>query len=421
MASISSDSGGLRRLEFFNAAGKRQKIHLSRIPLRDAERIKTFVEKLVTAQITKDTIDGETARSVANVGDMLAKKLAKKGLIRPRAAGILAAFIDGYVKGRTDLKPLTVIRFDATKRYLVEFFGAERPLRDIAAGDADEWRVFLVGKGMGENTIRKHAQIAKQFFTAAVRKKLIDANPFADLKSTVQANPERFYFVSRAEATKVLAACPDAEWRFIFALSRFGGLCCPSEHLALTWDCIDWERERIRIPSPKTEHYVGRSSRTIPLFPELRPYLVELFDEVQPGIAVPITSPVITRYRDTNMNLRTQLCRIIEKAELEPWPKLFQNLRSTRETELAEEYTMHVVCAWIGNSKAVAAKHYLQVTDDHFKKATSEKAQSAHGNGDSDRQDQPETSDRSISANRGQYCTSVQIAEEGLEPPTRGL
>ena len=51
------------------------------------------------------------------------------------------------------------------------------------------------------------------------------------------------------------------------------------------------------------------------------------------------------------------------------WPKLFQNLRSTRETELAEQYPIHVICAWIGNSPAVAAKHYLQVTEDHFKKA----------------------------------------------------
>jgi hypothetical protein len=60
------------------------------------------------------------------------------------------------------------------------------------------------------------------------------------------------------------------------------------------------------------------------------------------------------------------LSRIIRKAGLKPWPKLFQNLRSTRETELADQFPQHVVCAWIGNSQVVAAKHYLQVTDDHF-------------------------------------------------------
>ncbi len=30
---------------------------------------------------------------------------------------------------------------------------------------------------------------------------------------------------------------------------------------------------------------------------------------------------------------------------------------------------MHVVCQWIGNSQPIAAKHYLQVTDDHVSKA----------------------------------------------------
>ena len=43
---------------------------------------------------------------------------------------------------------------------------------------------------------------------------------------------------------------------------------------------------------------------------------------------------VITRYRDTISNLRTQFLRIIDKAMVEPWPRLFQNLRASCETEL---------------------------------------------------------------------------------------
>jgi hypothetical protein len=65
----------------------------------------------------------------------------------------------------------------------------------------------------------------------------------------------------------------------------------------------------------------------------LRPYLEAAWDEAALG-----TEFVITRYRDTNSNLRTHLERIIELAGLTPWPKLFQNLRATRETELAEHY-----------------------------------------------------------------------------------
>src|SRR5689334_5016463 len=49
--------------------------------------------------------------------------------------------------------------------------------------------------------------------------------------------------------------------------------------------------------------------------------------------------------------------------------KLFQNLHSTREPELAEKFPIHVVCDWIGNSEAIARRHYLQTTDAHFEAA----------------------------------------------------
>ena len=68
-----------------------------------------------------------------------------------------------------------------------------------------------------------------------------------------------------------------------------------------------------------------------------------------------------------NANLRTQLYRFIHRAGVEPWPKLFQNLRVSREAELAGEYPIHVVCAWLGNTTTVANKHYLQVTEEHFR------------------------------------------------------
>ena len=112
---------------------------------------------------------------------------------------------------------------------------------------------------------------------------------------------------------------------------------------------MNWEHNRIHISSPKTEHHEGGERRLIPLFPEIRPLLMEVFDQAEPG-----SKYVITRYRSGNANLRTQLQRIIRRAGLEAWPKLFQNLRSTRETELAETYPVHVVCKWMDNSQPVA-------------------------------------------------------------------
>lgn len=52
----------------------------------------------------------------------------------------------------------------------------------------------------------------------------------------------------------VIAKAPDAEWRLIIALTRYGGLRCPSEVLSLEWPHVDWERERMTVFSPKKEY-----------------------------------------------------------------------------------------------------------------------------------------------------------------------
>jgi integrase len=242
----------------------------------------------------------------------------------------------------------------------------------------------------------------------------------------VRANPTRFYFVSHEEAQRVLDACPDAEWRLVFALARYGGLRCPSELVGLRWGDIDWARSRIVVHSPKTEHNPGGESRCIPMFPELRCHLEVVWELAEEGAEY-----VLTRYRDSNVNLRTQLLRIIERAGLQPWPKLFQNLRSTRETELAENHPIHVVCAWLGNSQPVAAKHYLQVRDEDFERAAEGDAYSdalmtqnatQTGSGTT-RQERQET--KKAPENKGfcrvlstgdDQCTFIHVPPRGVEP-----
>ncbi len=374
MASISKDPGGRRRILFFGADGKRHPIRLGKVSQEAALSVKIRVERLVAASITGHAVDAETARWVASLDKVLAEKLVVAGLIpKPAEAqqATLGAFLDSYIAKRSDVKPSTATVYGHTKRCLLKFFGADKPLAEITPGDADEWRLNLLEQELADNTVRRRCGIAKQFFNAAVRRRLIDSNPFTELKASVRSNPSRFYFVTQQEADKVLEACPDLQWRLLFTLSRYGGLRCPSEHLALRWGDIDWERGRIRVTSPKTAHHEGGESRLIPLFPELRPHLEQAFE------AAPDRSEfVITLRRDASTNLRTRFEKIIKRAGLKPWPKLFQNLRSTRETELAESFPMHVVCEWIGNSQPVAVKHYLQVTDEHYERGAAGGAES---------------------------------------------
>ena len=130
-------------------------------------------------------------------------------------------------------------------------------------------------EGLGPDTARKRISHAKQFFGDAVEHEVIDRNPFAKLKASVIGNRDRDFFVTLEMVGKVLDACPDAQWRLMVALSRFGGLRCPSEILALRLDSADWDAGRIRVDSPKTEHHDGKAYRIIPMFPQLRPYFEE--------------------------------------------------------------------------------------------------------------------------------------------------
>ncbi|NQV27810.1 MAG: tyrosine-type recombinase/integrase [Rhodopirellula sp.] len=368
MASIGKDSNGTKQILFYAADGKRETIRLGKATQRQAEAVCLRVEKLVTAKLTGHSPDDETSRWLSDIDDGLRQKLVKVGLAvsRDDRSDSLATFIDSYIAMRTEVKPRTRDLYEQTRRSLLQFFNADRQLSAITPGDADAWLLFLKEQGLAQNTIRRRCGRAKQLLKAAVRQKLVSENPFADLKANVIGNESRFYFVTQDEAQLVLSACPDAEWRLIFALSRYGGLRCPSEHLALRWSDVNWEHGRILVSSPKTEHLESGESRLIPMFAELRPHLELAFEQAAPG-----SEFVISRYRDGGQNLRSQLNRIICRAGLKPWPKTFQNLRSTRETELAEQFPLHVVCKWIGNSTPVAAKHYLQVASEHFERAAS--------------------------------------------------
>ncbi|MQG87379.1 MAG: hypothetical protein FI699_00720 [SAR202 cluster bacterium] len=50
-------------------------------------------------------------------------------------------------------------------------------------------------------------------------------------------------------------------------------------------------------------------------------------------------------------------------------------MRASRTTELVKDFPEHVVTAWMGHSKKIAQKHYLQVTEDDYKQASSNPTQ----------------------------------------------
>jgi integrase len=349
-------------MQFTDGNGKRRTIRLGKLTKRQAAEVERHVRSILGAKLAGYAIDAADAAWLGELPPKLYNRLAAADLVPPRQSSpTLDSFLQSWLAKRNGAKPNSRTNYQQAADKLTTFYGDAAPLDSITPSRAEDFARDVADRHAREWAWRL-VKFARQFFKSAVRDKLISANPFEGVKPPAKpAKPRRQFNISRDAAAAVLAACPDNEWRLIFALSRFGGLRCPSEHLSLRWSDVDWERNRFTVRAPKTEHHEDGGVRVVPIFPELRPYLDAVWDEAPEGAEF-----VIRRYRQANANLRTQLRRIVKRAGLEPWPKLFHNLRATRQTELSDVYPSHVVCAWLGNSPRIAHKHYLQVTDAHF-------------------------------------------------------
>ncbi len=133
------------------------------------------------------------------------------------------------------------------------------------------------------------------------------------------------------------------------------------------------------IPEPKVEHHEGRGIRSCPIFPELRPILDEAFEIFGDKSEYVVAAAQYRAAANTamgwkNSNLRTEMTRLLRRAGVSGWPRLFHSVklqegRASRQTELQREFPLHVVCSWLGNSPRIAQQSYLLVTEDDFAKA----------------------------------------------------
>ena len=188
-------------------------------------------------------------------------------------------------------------------------------------------------------------------------------------------------------------------------------------------------------------NHPGRDRRVIPLFPELRPILEEAYELAPVGAVYVVEggyrAAALSQDGWRNCNLRTQFKRILKRAGVPSWPKPFQNLRASRETELAREFPLHVVTEWLGNTPQIALKHYLRVTDEDFAQACGEGAaksaakalqnpvRQVHAPNRTDWQETTKAPDRQgLMRNRATpdvVVPEVKVAGTGFEPATSRL
>ncbi len=263
---------------------------------------------------------------------------------------------------------------EITARSLCWKFGQDKRIDTFNAGDAETYRKWLQTNGnerkrykvgLAPNTVRRTIGRCKQFFGLALKHELIRRNPFSDEASAVTGNDSRLFMVPADWIEACIRKAPCEDWRIILAFARYAGMRSHETRIQ-RWEDIDLANNVMMVRSNKTPPV-----RRCPIFPELRRHLLRAKEYAPEGAEY-----VQTRYTH-DANILTTLEKIVTKAGLVPWPKLMQNLRATRETELMAHYPVKDVTSWLGNSPEVANKHYAMTLQASFDRAIADGAEIA--------------------------------------------
>jgi integrase len=230
----------------------------------------------------------------------------------------------------------------------------------------------MLARRLRNTTIAKRLSHAKAMLEDAARWGLVAENPWRHVSHRGGNPAERRAYVPREVVLRLLDYCPNVYWQLLLVLSRFAGLRVPSEALSLEWQHIRWTEGKLIVPSPKTERQ-GKPFRVVPLFSIVREYLAKTRQHSPPDTLY--VFPEDWRQRAcgpagwVNCNLRQGLLRILRRAGVEPWPRLWHSLRASCESDLAQHFTLSTVVKWLGNTPTVALRHYVDPTDEVYTKA----------------------------------------------------
>lgn len=358
MASVYK-SGKTAVLQIGKGKARRVK-RLGTLSTDGVRKVQFHVDQIEQAKRAAAIIPPDTVAWLSEIADDLHEKLAALELVEPRKSAedlmpmTLGKLFDDFLARRVDLKKTTRTNYEQAKKKATAYFGPLFQASKVGVPQAKDYRRHLEAT-LSAASVSGFIKRMRCLFTDAVERGILKENPFKGVVAGGQTNEERLRFVSQTEIEQVIAGENCVQWRCLIALARYGGLRTPSEPYQIKLSDVDWSENEIVIRSAKTKRQ-GKALRRVPIFDELLPYLRAAYDS-----AAADQLYLLSRVR-IGVNPHTRLKRLVIRVSLQSWPRLFQNLRASRESELISRgYSVKTVCNWIGNSEAVARAHYLMM------------------------------------------------------------
>lgn len=384
MATLTHDAKGWR-IRWYNREGDRKSLRVGKCSERVARQVFAITSQLIDAAEWGINPDPKIKSWLEKLPAHFVVKLQKAGLLQPIKRLTLGEAIAEFLERSKHYAAWTLSNIRQAFRHLTAFFGEDRPLESITVAEVQDYKRWLLyevpsvkgRKGLAEATVAKHLSWAGALYRDFIKREVITRNPFDGVQKGSQINRSRRVYVPAEIIETLIDRAPSLEWKLLLAMARYMGVRVPSEPFSMTWDCVDWERSLIRVPSPKTAKQ-GKAFRMVPIFPPIRPHLEALWElaEGKTYIFEELRKRNSVKKADKGdwkaVNLRVQLQRMLEKAGIPPWPKLWQNLRSTAEMDLLARFPPAAVFEWIGHTADVAKGHYFQVRDIDVQRAIQE-------------------------------------------------
>lgn len=332
-----------------------------------ARRVQTHLEAIAESLNRGLLLPPQEVAWTESLTGTLRSKIASLGLI-PKSYRVTNREIwTLYLDTHTEIKDSTAKSYGVVRRRFLKYFGEEGNPDDLTVAQAQAWKKEQLASGYATASVAASIQRTRTIFSWGVKERYLRRNIFSDVPRGSFENPDRLRFISPEETARILDACPDQNWRVLIALARWGGLRNPSETLLVRWQDINWSRNRFLVHSPKTAGKAGHETRLVPLFPELRRELDRSWDQAGEGEVYVVGSGSA---RQSGASLRKRFFEIVFQAGLEPWPRIFHNLRASRSNELFSRYPWYIASAWLGQTAGVATRHYLQALDCYFDEAS---------------------------------------------------
>lgn len=372
MASLYNVPGKGWRIQFVDWRGRRRSVMVGRATKRQAESVCRHVEELIGAKQLGVLPAESTALWLTRVGKRLREALRRAELVEGGAT--IGEMIDRYteMKAKT-VKSKTMCRLELSMGHLRDGLGVDRLMSDVTEAEAVELRAEMVNSGLAEATIRKRCADMRALWSFAMKDRTATENPFLGVPVTTVARADHVY-IDHEASMAVLDELPSAKWRALWAFARWGGVRVPSEPRELMIDDIVWRHGE---DGPTPGIVVTDSKRTVGKNVERRTRRIPMFDGPMEGALLAAIDELPDGERRvfpwlagaSGDSVRKPLVKAIKRAGLVVWPDLWRNVRSSRERELHDAWAADVAQTWMGNSEAVAHKHYLRVTDELMRAA----------------------------------------------------